>query len=71
MKKTKTNKLRRELPPTQWPIHSEISRKEGPEIQALNDTINQLIDRITDFADPSAGEDILVARLYFSEFPVL
>ncbi|VDK68068.1 unnamed protein product [Litomosoides sigmodontis] len=71
LKRTKTNKLRRELPPTQWPIHSEISHKEGPEIQALNDTINQLIDRITEFADPNAVEDILVAseslsKLYLS-----
>ncbi|MCP9259487.1 Telomerase-binding protein est1a [Dirofilaria immitis] len=49
------------LPPNEWPIHSEISCKEGPQIQALNDTINHLIDRITESADPSASEEILTA----------
>ncbi|VDK73374.1 unnamed protein product, partial [Onchocerca ochengi] len=71
LKKTKSNKLRRELPPTEWPIHFEISCKEGPQIQALNDTINHLIDRITESADLNAGEEILVAseslsKLYLS-----
>ncbi|VDM20894.1 unnamed protein product [Wuchereria bancrofti] len=69
--RTKSNRFRRELPPTEWPIHLEISCKEGPQIQILNDTINRLIDRITEFADLSAGEEILVAseslsRLYLS-----
>ncbi|EJW73680.1 hypothetical protein WUBG_15414, partial [Wuchereria bancrofti] len=59
--RTKSNRFRRELPPTEWPIHLEISCKEGPQIQILNDTINRLIDRITEFADLSAGEEILVA----------
>ncbi|EFO27510.2 hypothetical protein LOAG_00974 [Loa loa] len=70
-RKTKSNRFRRELPPTEWPIHLEISRKEGPQIQALNDTINHLINRITESADSSAGDEILVAsnllsKLYLS-----
>ncbi|VBB26689.1 unnamed protein product [Acanthocheilonema viteae] len=67
----KNNRFRRELPPTEWPIHLEISCKEGPQIQALNDTINQLVDRITESADSSASEEILIAseslsKLYLS-----
>ncbi|VDO20070.1 Uncharacterized protein BM_BM6808 [Brugia malayi] len=65
--RTKSNRFRRELPPTEWPIHLEISCKEGPQIQILNDTINQLIERITEFADLSAGEEILVASESLSE----
>ncbi|CAG9540846.1 unnamed protein product [Cercopithifilaria johnstoni] len=71
LKKTKTNRFRKELPPTEWPIHLEISCKEGPQIQALNDTINQLVDRIIESADLSASQEILVAseslsKLYLS-----
>ncbi|KAM3723506.1 Telomerase-binding protein EST1A [Dirofilaria immitis] len=72
LKRTKNNRFRKELlPPNEWPIHSEISCKEGPQIQALNDTINHLIDRITESADPSASEEILTAseslsKLYLS-----
>ncbi|VDO27353.1 unnamed protein product [Onchocerca flexuosa] len=71
LKKTKSNKLRKELPPTEWPIHLEISCKEGPQIQTLNDTINHLIDRITESADLNAGEEILIvseslSKLYLS-----
>lgn len=61
-KMNKSNRNRPELPPTEWPIHLEISSKEGPQIQELNDTLNLLIDRITESADLSAGEEILAVR---------
>uniref|UniRef100_A0A915Q301 PIN domain-containing protein n=1 Tax=Setaria digitata TaxID=48799 RepID=A0A915Q301_9BILA len=71
LKRAKSNRCRRELPPTEWPIHLEISCKEGPKIQALNDTISKLIDRVTESADLCAGEEILTAseslsKLYLS-----
>lgn len=63
--KKKCHTFRRELPPTEWPIHLEISCNEGPQIQTLNNTINNLIDRITESADLSAGEEILAARSHY------
>ncbi|VDK40081.1 unnamed protein product [Gongylonema pulchrum] len=70
----KSNKFRKDLPPTEWPIHVEISKSEGPEIEALNDKLNQLIERITESADLSAGEEILLvsntlSKLYLQIVP--
>uniref|UniRef100_A0A0N5AAP0 PINc domain-containing protein n=1 Tax=Syphacia muris TaxID=451379 RepID=A0A0N5AAP0_9BILA len=47
--------------PSEWPIHKEISRNEGPQIQQLNDTMSILFERISDSADVAAGEQLLVA----------
>lgn len=48
--------------PTEWPIHKEISQREGPQIQQLNDTMCILFERIADSADVAAGEQLLIAR---------
>uniref|UniRef100_A0A915C3F4 PIN domain-containing protein n=1 Tax=Parascaris univalens TaxID=6257 RepID=A0A915C3F4_PARUN len=56
-----------DMPPTEWPIHMEIARREGPLIQELNDSMAALMQKITEDSDISAAEELLARSSALSE----
>lgn len=51
-----------DMPPTEWPIHMEIARREGPLIQELNDSMAALMQKIAEDSDISAAEELQARR---------
>ncbi|VDM36903.1 unnamed protein product [Toxocara canis] len=56
-----------DVPPTEWPIHMEISKHEGPLIQNLNDAMAVVIQKIAESGDLAAGEELLTVSASLAE----